>query len=54
VEILIILALIYIPPLAAAFDHEQIPLSFWPWLLLYAPVLYGLDSIRKRIVRRKT
>jgi magnesium-transporting ATPase (P-type) len=54
VEILIILALIYIPPLAAAFDHEQIPLSFWPWLLLYAPVLYGLDSIRKRIVRRNT
>jgi magnesium-transporting ATPase (P-type) len=53
-EISIILALIYFPPLARAFDHEQIPLNFWPWLVLYAPVLYGLEWIRKRIVRRKT
>jgi magnesium-transporting ATPase (P-type) len=51
-EIAIILALIYIPPLALAFDHVALPLSFWPVLILFAPVLYILEWIRKTFVRR--
>jgi magnesium-transporting ATPase (P-type) len=51
-EVLIILALIYIPPLAQAFDHVALPPVFWAWLVLYAPLLYGLESIRKWFVRR--
>ncbi len=52
VELLVIAALIYIPPLALAFDHVALPLRFWPVLILFAPVLYILEWIRKALVRR--
>lgn len=50
-EVLIILALIYIPPLARAFTHTPIPAGWWLWLVWYAPVLYLLDWVRKQAVR---
>jgi magnesium-transporting ATPase (P-type) len=53
IEIAIILALIYIPPLAAAFDHAPLPPIFWLVLVLYAPALYGLEWLRKSIARRR-
>lgn len=52
VEILIILILIYFPPLAEIFNHVPMPSYFWIGLALYPFVLYSLDWIRKGIVRR--
>ncbi len=50
-EILIILVLIYFPPLAKMFDHYPIPWIFWLGLILYAPILFLLEWIRKFIIR---
>jgi Ca2+-transporting ATPase len=52
VEIAIILMLIYFPPLARLFNHVYLPIPFWGWLILYAPVLYGVEWIRKFTVRK--
>jgi magnesium-transporting ATPase (P-type) len=54
VEILIILALIYIPPLADAFEHVPLPPVFWLGLSLYPLILYGLEWLRKSFVRRRS
>jgi magnesium-transporting ATPase (P-type) len=51
VEIVIILALIYIPPLATAFEHVPLPPIYWFGLALYGPILYSLDWLRKGAVR---
>jgi magnesium-transporting ATPase (P-type) len=51
IELVIILSLIYIPPLAMIFDHVPLPANFWLFLGLYAPILYSLDWIRKGLVR---
>ena len=51
-EIVIILVLIYFPPLARTFNHVPLPPIFWVGLSLYAPVLYSLDWIRKSVVRK--
>jgi len=51
-EIVIILILIYFPPLARTFNHVPLPPIFWAGLSLYAPALYSLDWIRKSVVRR--
>ncbi|HNB50432.1 MAG TPA: cation-transporting P-type ATPase [Anaerolineales bacterium] len=50
-EVGLIVAMIYFPFLAHEFDHLPIPLIFWAWLGLYAPILYSLDWIRKGVVR---
>jgi magnesium-transporting ATPase (P-type) len=52
VELLLIVALIYVPPLAFAFDHATLPFIFWPVLLMFAPILYALEWMRKALVRR--
>jgi Ca2+-transporting ATPase len=51
-ELLLIALLIYVPPLAVAFDHATLPLIFWPVLLLFGPVLYTVEWLRKALVRR--
>lgn len=51
-EIVIVFALVYIPPLARIFGHYPLPLVYWAGLALYVPALYGLDWIRKSLVRR--
>jgi magnesium-transporting ATPase (P-type) len=51
VEAGLILLLIYFPPLAHAFYHYPLPPAIWVWLLGYAPALYGLEWLRKRIGR---
>jgi len=51
-ELALILALIYLPPLATLFEHRPLPLFYWGGLLLYAPVVYGLDRMRKSLARR--
>jgi len=50
VELLLILLLIYFPPLAVVFEHQPIPWFWWSWLILYAPLLYGLDRVFKKIL----
>jgi Ca2+-transporting ATPase len=52
-EILLALALIYFRPLAGLFGHVPLPLATWLALVLFAPVLYGLDRLRKSLVLRK-
>jgi len=53
VEALLILLMIYLPPLAWVFEHRPLPLTWWAGLLLYAPALYLLEWIRKYILRVK-
>ena len=50
-EIVMILVLIYFPPLARAFNHVSLPLIWWVWLAPYGLFLYTLDWIRKLMVR---
>ncbi|OGO45888.1 MAG: ATPase [Chloroflexi bacterium RBG_16_63_12] len=49
--VILILALVYVHPLAALFELLPLPLYYWGGLMLYAPVLYGLDRIRKGVAR---
>jgi magnesium-transporting ATPase (P-type) len=51
-SLVIIAGLVYIPPLADAFDNEVFPFVIWIELLFYAPVLYTLEWFRKGLVRR--
>jgi magnesium-transporting ATPase (P-type) len=52
IEILLIVALIYVPVLGEAFNHAQLPARYWLGLCLLGPVLYSLEWIRKAISRR--
>jgi magnesium-transporting ATPase (P-type) len=52
VEVLLILSFVYVPPLAEVFNHMPLPPFYWAGLVLFAPVVYGLDRIRKSISRR--
>jgi magnesium-transporting ATPase (P-type) len=52
IEVLLILAIVYIPLLAQVFNTIALPLPFWLLLITYAPILYVLDRIRKSIARR--
>lgn len=51
VEIVLLLVFIYFPPLAAVMGQVALPAQYWLWLVLYAPLLYSLDWLRKRLVR---
>jgi magnesium-transporting ATPase (P-type) len=51
IELLILLVLIYLPPLARLFEHVPIPLLLWPGLASYALVIYSLDWMRKWLLR---
>ncbi len=51
-EISLILLMVYFYPLTSIFEHLPLPPIYWLGLSLYAPVLYGLDWIRKRVVGR--
>jgi magnesium-transporting ATPase (P-type) len=51
IEITIILALIYIPPLYNIFNHTPLPPQYWIGLALFAPTLYSLEWIRKGFFR---
>jgi Ca2+-transporting ATPase len=49
VEVLLILLLVYFRPLAEMFEHQPIPPLYWIGLILYAPILYGMDWMFKRM-----
>ncbi len=50
-EIVLVLVLIYFPPLAMALHLVPLPLAWWAWLAPYGLVLYSLDWIRKSLLR---
>ncbi len=52
ISLLIIAGLVFVSPLAKAFDNQLFPLVLWPFLLLYAPVLYIIEWARKGVARR--
>ena len=52
IEAMLIVATIYIAPLERAFNHQPLPLIFWLGLILFAPILYGLEWLRKSLARR--
>ena len=51
VEVALIFLMIYLPPLARVFEHLALPPNAWVGLLLFAPAVYGLEWIRKHLVR---
>ncbi|NLG49613.1 MAG: cation-transporting P-type ATPase [Chloroflexi bacterium] len=53
-EIVIILALVYLPPLQRIFDTAAFPLRNWLFLVALSPLLLITDEIRKAIVRRRS
>jgi magnesium-transporting ATPase (P-type) len=52
IELTGIAALIYVPPLARAFEHVPLPLWSWGILILYALVIYTLEWLRKAVNRK--
>ena len=50
-SLLMIAGLVYIPPLAKAFDNQVFPIVLWPFLLLYALILYTMEWFRKAFNR---
>jgi P-type Ca2+ transporter type 2C len=53
VEIILILAMVYLPPLARLFGHAPLPLAAWIMLALYAPGIYFIERLRKMLFHRK-
>ena len=51
IELVILLGLIYIQPLADLFGHIALPPVLWLGLIMYPLVIYSMDWIRKWIVR---
>jgi magnesium-transporting ATPase (P-type) len=51
-EIVLILLLIYVPPLAERFEHLPLPAAWWAVLAVYPFVPYSLDRLRKSVARR--
>jgi magnesium-transporting ATPase (P-type) len=51
IELAILLLFVYFPPLANLLGHVPIPGEYWVLLILYAPILYFLEWIRKWMVR---
>ena len=51
IEIGILLALVYLPPLAGLFGHVAIPPALWVGLIFYPFIIYSLDWIRKYVIR---
>ena len=52
IAIVLMLAMIYLPPFDRWFDHVPLPPGDLVALVLYAPAVYGLDWFRKLILRR--
>jgi magnesium-transporting ATPase (P-type) len=52
IEMLLALLLIYVPGLNAAF--HQSPIGPWHWLVLltFAPLVFGMEELRKAVFRR--
>jgi Ca2+-transporting ATPase len=52
VELTLISILIYTQPFQTIFEHGPLPLQFWGFLFLYAPVMFLAEEARKAVMRR--
>jgi len=52
VELTLISILIYAQPFQTIFEHGPLPLQYWGFLFLYAPVMFLAEEARKGIMRR--
>jgi potassium/sodium efflux P-type ATPase len=53
VEIIIIFALVYLPPLQSVFHTSALSLSDWLLLCIWPPLILIVEEIRKALARRK-
>ena len=53
VELTLISILIYVQPFQTIFEHGPLPLQFWGFLFLYAPVMFLAEEGRKAFLRRR-
>jgi Ca2+-transporting ATPase len=51
IQILLLLGMIYIKPLAVMLGLTSLPPAYWIGLVLFAPILYGLERTRKWVFR---
>jgi Ca2+-transporting ATPase len=51
IELVILLGLIYVKPLAGLFGHIAMPPVFWIGLIFFPLIIYSLDWIRKMLLR---
>jgi Ca2+-transporting ATPase len=52
VELTLISILIYVQPFQTIFEHGPLPLQYWGFLFLYAPVMFLAEEARKAVMRR--
>jgi magnesium-transporting ATPase (P-type) len=52
VELTLISILIYVQPFQTIFEHGPLPLPYWAFLFLYAPVMFLAEEARKAVMRR--
>ena len=50
-EIMILLVVIYFPPLANLFEHTSLPPALWLGLCTFPIIIYSLDWVRKSLLR---
>ena len=46
-EIFLVILMVYFGPLVNMMNHQSLPLAYWILLALNAPILYGLEKLRK-------
>ena len=49
IEAVLIVMMVYLPPLARLFDHAPLPAYIWIGLAMYAPAIYILERLRKMV-----
>ena len=52
-ELVLMAALIYVPPLRRLFEEGPLPLKYWLFLMLYPPIMFLAEEARKAFVRRR-
>ncbi|NYB52092.1 MAG: cation transporting ATPase C-terminal domain-containing protein, partial [Methanobacteriaceae archaeon] len=51
-SIIILLAIIYLPPLQGIFGTTALGLNEWLYLLTFVPIMFLADELRKYFIRR--
>ena len=51
IEVLMITTLIYVPPFQQFFEHAPLPLHYWPFILIFAPLVFLSEEARKAVMR---
>jgi hypothetical protein len=52
VELTPISILIHVQPFQTIFEHGPLPLPYWGFLFLYAPVMFLAEEARKAVMRK--